>query len=104
MARVIAESEIVIGVDSGLTHLAAALGVPTLGLYGPTDVELTGCRGERAKSLQIELPCTPCVAPVCSAYDGDPLTWDGAAVEPPCFAALTPERVWAEALALRGGA
>jgi len=32
----------VVGVDTGLTHLAAALGVPTVGLYGATSPSLTG--------------------------------------------------------------
>jgi len=32
----------VIGVDTGLSHLAAALGVPTIGIYTATDPGLTG--------------------------------------------------------------
>ena len=32
----------VVGVDTGLTHLAAALGVPTIGIYGATDPRATG--------------------------------------------------------------
>jgi heptosyltransferase-1 len=32
----------VIGVDTGLAHLAAALGVPTVGIYTATDPALTG--------------------------------------------------------------
>jgi heptosyltransferase-1 len=34
-----------IGVDTGLTHLAGALGVPTIGIYTATDPELTGVYG-----------------------------------------------------------
>lgn len=34
--------------DSGLMHIAAATGVPTLGLFGPTSEVLTGPRGERS--------------------------------------------------------
>ncbi|MGQ9462630.1 MAG: glycosyltransferase family 9 protein [Candidatus Fervidibacter sp.] len=36
-----------IGGDSGPVHLAAALGIPTLVLYGPTDPKRTGPLGER---------------------------------------------------------
>lgn len=36
VAQVLAEARLVIGNDSGLTHLAAALGSPTLALFGPT--------------------------------------------------------------------
>ena len=52
LAVKLSESQIVVGVDTGLVHLSAALGVPTLGLYGPTSVELTGCRGPRADNLK----------------------------------------------------
>ncbi len=36
VAQVLAEARLVVGNDSGLTHLAAALGSPTLALFGPT--------------------------------------------------------------------
>ena len=32
----------VVGVDTGLAHLAVALGVPTIGIYTATDPALTG--------------------------------------------------------------
>jgi heptosyltransferase-1 len=96
----LAAAELVIGVDSGLMHLSAALGVPTLGLYGPTDAVLTGCRGAHARVLQSDLACSPCMAQTCTRYQGDPLEWQGGIVTPPCFAPLNPERVWLEASAL----
>ena len=41
-----------IGVDTGLSHLAAALGVPTIGIYTATDPGLTGLyAGENALNL-----------------------------------------------------
>jgi heptosyltransferase-1 len=42
LAGVMAEARAVIGVDTGLTHLAAALGVPVVGIYGTTDPWATG--------------------------------------------------------------
>ena len=87
----------VVGVDSGLAHLAAALGRPTVVVYGPTDQRLTGCLGARARSLQASLPCSPCLARTCR-YRGTPRNWAGQAVRPPCFASVHPDRVW-EALA-----
>ena len=96
----LAQAALVVGVDSGLTHLSAALGTPTLGLYGPTDAHLTGCRGARVTVLQAETPCAPCVEKTCRRYAGDVVQYAGAVVEPPCFATVLPERVWQAAQAL----
>jgi heptosyltransferase-1 len=41
----------VVAVDTGLGHLAAALGVPCLSLYGPTDAALIGTVGSRQQHL-----------------------------------------------------
>ena len=83
----------------GFGHLAAALGVPTLGLYGPTSGTLTGCRGPKADFLQGSAPCVPCLNKRCR-YKGEPRHWNEAPVTPPCFASLDPERVWQHAAAL----
>ena len=44
-AALLSGADGVIGVDTGLTHLAVALDVPTLGLYCSTDPSLTGLHG-----------------------------------------------------------
>jgi heptosyltransferase-1 len=44
-ARLIAGAAAVAGVDTGLTHLAAALGIPTAGIYQATDPQATGLYG-----------------------------------------------------------
>ena len=44
----------VIGNDSGLTHLSAALGRPTVAIFGPTDPEIWGPRGARVSIVQRE--------------------------------------------------
>ena len=41
-AALLGNAQAVIGVDTGLAHLAAALGVPTVGIYTATDPALTG--------------------------------------------------------------
>lgn len=94
LSEVLRRAALVIGVDSGLCHLSAALGAPTLGLYGPTSGELTGCRGLRAQSLQGEAHCAPCLRPTCTRFRGAAPVWQGEAVQPPCFAVLSPEVVW----------
>ena len=50
-ATLLAHASFVIGVDTGLTHLAVALGRPTVGLYLATDPRLTGLHGESGTSL-----------------------------------------------------
>ncbi len=41
-----------IGSDSGVSHLAAAMGIPTFALFGPTDSRVWAPRGRRAIALQ----------------------------------------------------
>jgi heptosyltransferase-1 len=94
LAKAIAASRGVVAVDSGLGHLAAALGVPVVGLFGPTDPRLTGLRGPHTANLASDFPCAPCLQRRC-VYRGPAVARDGAAVTPPCFAYVAPERVWA---------
>lgn len=52
LAGLFAGGKTVVGVDTGLTHLAAALGVPTVGIYTATDPAATGIYGcARASNL-----------------------------------------------------
>ncbi len=45
LASILARCALYIGNDSGVTHLAAVLGVPTVALFGPTDAQVWGPRG-----------------------------------------------------------
>ncbi len=49
-----------IGNDSGVSHMAAALRLPTLVVFGPTDERVWSPRGERTFVVRRELPCSPC--------------------------------------------
>jgi heptosyltransferase-1 len=52
LAHVLGRAKAVVGVDTGLTHLAAALGVPVAAIYCATDARLTGVYGaERAWNI-----------------------------------------------------
>ena len=52
LARLMPRARWVAGVDTGLAHLAAALGVATVGIYGGSDPALTGLYGnDRAHNL-----------------------------------------------------
>ncbi len=52
LARWLSGAALYIGNDSGITHLAAAVGVPTLALFGPTDPAVWGPRGEQVSILR----------------------------------------------------
>lgn len=52
VAAILAVSRGYVGNDSGITHLAAALGIPVVALFGPTDAERWGPRGKQVVILQ----------------------------------------------------
>jgi ADP-heptose:LPS heptosyltransferase len=51
LAGAMAECCIFLGNDSGVTHLAAALGIPTVAIFGPTDPHLWGPVGQHVRII-----------------------------------------------------
>ncbi|MFQ5790269.1 MAG: lipopolysaccharide heptosyltransferase II [Acidobacteriota bacterium] len=51
--------------DSGPMHLASALGVPTVAVFGPTDERETGPLGPRAQVVRQPVECSPCLLREC---------------------------------------
>lgn len=51
LARFLAGARAYLGNDSGITHLATAVGVPVLALFGPTDPAIWGPRGHNVRIL-----------------------------------------------------
>jgi heptosyltransferase-3 len=51
LARFLAGARAYIGNDSGITHLAAAVGVPTIALFGTTDPAIWGPRGKNVRII-----------------------------------------------------
>lgn len=51
--------------DSGPMHLAYALGVPTVAVFGSTDETLTGPLGEASRVVKKEIECSPCFKRTC---------------------------------------
>lgn len=63
LAAVIERSALYVGNDSGPMHMAAALGVPTVGIYGPSSPEQTSPRGVKGAAhiaVSAAFPCSPC--------------------------------------------
>ena len=55
-----------VGNDSGPMHLAAALGVPTVGVFGSSSPAWTGPRGPRAAAVTAAgFECQPCFLKAC---------------------------------------
>lgn len=77
---VVARCKVVVGVDSGLLHLAAAAGTRVIGLYGPSDPEVTGPQGDGHLFVTAGSPCSPCRKTRCS-------------MDRICMTQLTPDRV-----------
>jgi heptosyltransferase-2 len=67
--------------DSGLMHVAAALQVPTVAIFGSTDSVATGPRSRNARIVKQDMECSPCLKPEC------PVGYR-------CLLAVQPEDVW----------
>jgi lipopolysaccharide heptosyltransferase II len=58
------ELDVLVSGDTGVAHLAAALGTPVAALFGPTDPAVTAPRG-RVAVLRHQVPCSPCAYREC---------------------------------------
>ncbi|MBP6701931.1 MAG: glycosyltransferase family 9 protein [Vicinamibacteria bacterium] len=56
LARTLAAARLFIGNDSGVSHLAAAVGAPTVALFGPTSSEIWAPDGERVRVVRSPTP------------------------------------------------
>ena len=76
--------------DSGPMHLAAALGVPTVAVFGPTDMRETAPVSAQARVVREPVECSPCLYRDCP-------------IDHRCMERVTPERVFDEAMQLVAG-
>jgi heptosyltransferase-3 len=76
LASALREGSLFIGNDSGVTHLCAALGVPTVAIFGPSDPAQWSPLGPRVRVLYRDGDCLPChlvremhcARPVCERF------------------------------------
>ncbi len=85
---VLARASLFIGQDSGPTHLSAALGRPTVAIFGPTDPRITRPLGESSAVVYKNLPCSPCHEQAAECPDRK------------CLLSIKPEEVADKALSL----
>jgi heptosyltransferase-2 len=58
-------ARLAIGNDSGGIHLAAALGLPSVAVFGSTSPEWTAPRGPRTRTVSSATSCAPCFRRKC---------------------------------------
>jgi heptosyltransferase-2 len=73
--------------DSGGMHVASALGVPTVAVFGATNDVTTGPTGPLARVVREDVECSPCLRRECP-------------IDHRCMTRLTPDRVARVALEL----
>lgn len=71
LATLLRRAALFLGCDSGPAHLAAALAVPCVSVFGPTDPARNGPYGPRSAAVQLDrrLDCQPCWRRTCSRGD-----------------------------------
>lgn len=87
-ASIIAAAAGSVGLDTGLSHIAAALNVPSVTLYGATDPNLCGTIGTNQIHLASGFECVKCHETEC--------TFANVTFKPACFEEIRPEQVWSE--------
>ncbi len=60
LADLLSRAKLYLGMDSGPTHLAAALGVKTVAIFGPTDPQVWAPPQEHVKVVAAKHECAPC--------------------------------------------
>jgi heptosyltransferase-2 len=90
LPAVLSAVDVLVAGDTGVAHLAAALGTPVVALFGPTDPRRTAPRG-RVVTLTNPVPCAPCYLRACP-------------IEHPCLAGVTGPQVLDAVTALLGRA
>ena len=74
-----------VSVETGIGHLAAALGISGIMLHGPTSPEYSGILGKACHHLTSGVACSPCFKRDCPILDATGI--------PPCQQAITPQQV-----------
>ena len=70
LAAVLEEARAFVGSDSGPMHIAAAVGTPVIGLFGPNTPEHFGPRGAPSRVLWKKFACSPCSQKKCVRPNG----------------------------------
>ena len=61
----ISRCDLFIANDTGLMHIAGALGIPMVAIFGSTNPKTTSPLGEASIVIHHDVPCSPCLKPIC---------------------------------------
>ena len=101
LAALLEQSQLFVGVDSGPLHLAAALGCPVLGLYGPKHTGTYGPYWPGTAVAAAEIECSPCRYRRCPREDAEVIaTPEGPRKISPCMDTISVAAAAAAGLAL----
>ncbi len=92
VAEKLVESAGIVGLDTGFSHLAGALEIPTIAVYGPTSPAKVGLIGPHTLNMQLSpaLPCMPCHKRQCKWLP------ENSSATPECMTKISAQQVWAE--------
>lgn len=65
LISVISKTSLCVGPDSGPGHIAAAVGVPYVSIFGPTSPERTAPMGNLHLAVRSSVGCSPCYRRIC---------------------------------------
>ena len=88
VAGLVRNARVLVAPDTGILHLADALGVPVVGLFGPKDPAVYGPRHAPRRCVRSNEPCSPCELRRCEHRR--------------CMRSITPDMVMAALEDLRG--
>jgi ADP-heptose:LPS heptosyltransferase len=57
---VLARADLFVGIDSGVMHMASALDIPVIALFGPTDEAYVGPQNGKSTVVRKRMSCAPC--------------------------------------------
>jgi len=68
LCGLLARASVVVGADTGVLHLAAALGAPTVSFWGPSASWRSAPHGERDRHVESNPACGPCFKRSCDRF------------------------------------
>jgi ADP-heptose:LPS heptosyltransferase len=70
LCAVLKQARLFVGIDSGVMHLASAVDIPVVGLFGPTDPFYVGPQNKKSRVVrQTDMDCVPCYLKKCRHMD-----------------------------------